>query len=181
MVRSSTAASLSTVSGGFRGVDDAVAWVSESQPKVIAIDSPKTCAPKGERSRAGERELAREVCGIFWTPEEAWLDGNPFYEWIVFGRELYPALEAEKRRYGWKVIEVFPTASWTEWAGRRGEQQRARWTREALGGIRLHGLPSRRLNQDDRDSIAAARTARLFAQGRTRAFGEIVVPIGPDL
>jgi len=165
----------------FGGVNDLLAWLGDQRPNVIALDSPRTLAPEGERSRAGERALAKEVCGIRWTPEEAEVEVNPYYEWVVHGRELYGALEARERRLGWTVIEVFPTASWTIWAGARGKKRRARWTREALDGMRLDGMPSRRLNQDDRDSIAAALTARLSAQRQTRTFGEIVVPVGAAL
>ena len=156
-----------------------VRWLAEIEPKVIALDSPMTCAPSGQRSRPGERALAQRICGIRWTPEPSKLDGNPYYEWIVCGLELYTALEREGARRGWQVIEVFPTASWTVWAGPRSTRSRARWTREALGRIRLAGLPPRRLSQDDRDAIAAALTAQFHATGRTEQFGEIVVPVEP--
>jgi predicted nuclease with RNAse H fold len=157
--------------------DAALEWLRNLSPKVVALDSPMSCAPPGERSRSGERELMSEICGIRWTPEASKLTANPYYEWILCGRELYAALERERRRQGWEVIEVFPTASWTVWAGRRGKKRRARWTRAALELLELEGLPSRRLNQDDRDAIAAALTAQLHGQGRTRTFGEIVVPV----
>jgi predicted nuclease with RNAse H fold len=157
--------------------DHIVQVLKKLNPVVIALDSPRSCSSPGENSRQGERDLNREICGIRWTPEEAKLAGNPYYEWIVCGRELYDALERERGRRGWEVIEVFPTASWTIWAGRRGKKHRARWTREALDDMKLDGLPSRRLNQDDRDAIAAALTAKLHAEGRTRPFGDIVVPV----
>jgi hypothetical protein len=34
------------------------------------------------------------------------------------------------------------------------------------------------MNQDARDAVGAAITARLLAAGRTECFGEIVVPLG---
>jgi predicted nuclease with RNAse H fold len=151
-------------------------WLDALGPAVVALDSPMTCAPLGEGSRAAERALMKEICGIRWTPDETKLAGNPYYEWIVCGRELYAAVERERARTGLEVIEVFPTASWTVWAGPRGSVRRAGWTRGALEGMALDGLPPRRLNQDDRDAIAAAITARLHAQGKSRTFGEIVVP-----
>jgi predicted nuclease with RNAse H fold len=150
--------------------------VDKLGPTVVALDSPMTCAPPGERSRACERALMKEICGIRWTPDETKLAGNPYYEWIVCGLELYEALDRERARTGWEVIEVFPTASWTIWAGPRGGLGRSRWTRQALEGMALDDLPARRLSQDDRDAIAAAITARLHAQGRSRVFDEIVVP-----
>jgi predicted nuclease with RNAse H fold len=157
-------------------VEGVLQWLDALEPTVVALDSPMTCAPPGEGSRAGERALMKDVCGIRWTPDETKLEGNAYYEWIVCGRELYEALDRERARTGWEVIEVFPTASWTVWAGPRGSLRRGRWTRQALEGMALDGLPPRRLNQDDRDAIAAAITARLHAQGRSRRFGEIVVP-----
>jgi hypothetical protein len=76
--------------------DHVVQVLKELDPVVIALDSPRTCSPPGENSRQGERDLNREICGIRWTPEEAKLAGNPYYEWIVCGRELYDALERER-------------------------------------------------------------------------------------
>jgi predicted nuclease with RNAse H fold len=97
--------------------------------------------------------------------------GNPYYEWIRHGLELYEALEAA----GLPAIECFPTASWTRWAGRRGSTGRARWSAAALTARGLDGLP-RRLGQDGRDAIGAALTGRCRDQGRWEAFGRIVVP-----
>jgi predicted nuclease with RNAse H fold len=159
-----------------RTVGAAVEWLEALSPTVIALDSPMTCAPLGASFRVAERDLAKAICGIRWTPEESKLAGNPYYEWIVCGRELYDALGHRRVGCEWNVIEVFPTASWTVWAGRRGKKRRARWTREALEAMNLEGLPSRRLNQDDRDSIAAAITARSYAQGHIQSFGGIAVP-----
>ncbi len=155
---------------------EVVTWLRPFSPCVVAIDSPRTAAAPGQRIRAGERELRRDVCGIRWTPEESRLGPNPYYEWIVHGLELYQALNERREQCGWELIEVFPTASWTRWAGCRGTRPRAAWTRGALESFALRGLPSRRLNQDDRDAIAAALTARLYDEGRTDSFGEIVVP-----
>jgi predicted nuclease with RNAse H fold len=146
------------------------------RPTVIGVDSPCTCALDGDRSRAGERDLAREVCGIRWTPDLSRLDGNPYYEWVINGLELYRTLEAESVAQGWTVIEVFPTASWTRWSGARGKRPRSVWTQDALGAFALNDLPARRLNQDARDAIAAALTAQLYARGEYEAFEEIVVP-----
>ncbi len=52
------------------------------------------------------------------------------------------------------------------------------WTREALAACELLGVPSR-TNQDMRDAIAAALTARDYEQGRCQRFGDIVVPSRP--
>ena len=100
------------------------------------------------------------------------LEGNPYYEWIVEGLRLYEALAREPV----EVIECFPTASWTRWHGSRDGRRRAAWTREALAALELEGVPSR-TNQDKRDAIAAALTARDYHQGHFDAFGDIIVPI----
>ena len=99
------------------------------------------------------------------------LDGNPYYEWIVEGLRLYEALEQQPC----EVIECFPTASWTRWHGPRDGRSRADWSSECLKLLGLDGVPTR-LNQDQRDAIAAALTARAHEEGRAELFGEIVVP-----
>lgn len=160
------------------GVESAVAWIEARRPDIVSLDSPKTCAPAGESSRQDERELNASVCGIRWTPDESRLAGNPYYEWVEHGLELYAAL-AQAGIARERLIEVFPTAAWTRLYGPREERSRAKWSAAALAGLGLSGLPSRRLGQDDRDAVAAALVARLHAEGRTRAFGEIIVPAGP--
>jgi predicted nuclease with RNAse H fold len=154
-----------------QSVDDVVAWAASAKPSVIAIDSPRSCAPPSWTHRPGEKELRDAVCGIRWTPSSAKLDGNPYYEWIVEGLRLYEALRQQSAR----VIECFPTASWTRWHGARNGRRRSVWTREALAAVELRDVP-RRTNQDMRDAIAAALTARDYEQGRFELFGEIVVP-----
>ena len=150
--------------------DGVVALAAAERPAVIGIDSPCRRAPPGETSRADERVLARAVCGIRWTPDR--LDG-PYYSWVVEGLRLYDALA------GHDVIEVFPTASWTRWLGSRGSRTRSSWTRAGLPALALAGIPTR-TNQDQRDAIAAAVTARAFSRGETEAFGEIIVPLTDD-
>lgn len=154
---------------------DVMAIAQKHQPSVIAIDSPRSCAPDGERSREGERSLAGSVCGIRWTPDPAHVYANGYYGWIVEGLRLYRGLGD----YGGEVIEVFPTASWTRWHGPRGKKRRSVWSREALSALNVGGVPAR-TNQDQRDAIGAAMTAQQHSAGRTEHFGEIVVPIGVD-
>jgi predicted nuclease with RNAse H fold len=154
-----------------QSVDRVVAWVESAEPTVVAIDSPRCCAPAGHTHRPEEKELRDAVCGIRWTPADDRLDGNPYYEWIVEGLRLYGALAGRPV----DVIECFPTASWTRWHGPRGHQPRSEWTRRALAARKLRGVPSR-TNQDLRDAIAAALTARDHELGRCQRFGDIVVP-----
>jgi predicted nuclease with RNAse H fold len=147
--------------------------VDASRPALVGIDSPCRCAPDGETSRKDERLLARAVCGIRWTPDAARVHGGgSYYSWIVEGLRLY-ALLAER---GVHAVEVFPTASWTRWHGARDGRPRSDWTREALSALGLDGVPGR-TNQDQRDAIAAAVTARQHTAGATERFGDIVVPV----
>jgi predicted nuclease with RNAse H fold len=154
-----------------QSADQVVAWVESAKPTVVAVDSPRTCAPPGHTHRPEEKQLRDAVCGIRWTPPDAQLDGNRYYEWIVEGLHLYKALE----RLPVEVIECFPTASWTRWHGARRDRRRSAWTRRALAARDLRGVPSR-TNQDLRDAIGAALTARDYERGRFERFGDIIVP-----
>ena len=146
-------------------------WLREHRPSGVAVDSPLRPAPDGRRSRPDERALARAVCGIRYTPDARALHGNPYYDWIRCGLELYAALAAT----GWEAVECFPTATWTRLGGPRGSRSRARWSRAVLESAGLDRVPTT-MNQDGRDAIGAALTARLHAQGKTDRFGDIVVP-----
>jgi predicted nuclease with RNAse H fold len=148
------------------GTSDVVTLVEEARPDVVGIDSPCACAPDGETSRADERALAHAVCGIRWTPDPVRVHASAYYGWVVHGLELHAVIDA---------IEVFPTASWTRWLGRRGARPRSDWTRAGLPALGLAGIPAR-TNQDQRDALAAAVTARQHARGETEAFGAIYVP-----
>jgi predicted nuclease with RNAse H fold len=154
--------------------DQVAGLVLEHQPNVVAVDSPRTCAPDGQTARDDERQLARSICGIRWTPEESQVRGNDYYAWIREGLDLFTALAACEA----EVIEVFPTASWTRWHGKRGSRSRSAWSREALAALGLDGVPAR-TNQDQRDAIAAAMTGRQHSLGRTETIGAIVVPARP--
>ncbi len=148
-----------------------MAFVEDVRPALVAIDSPKRCAPDGQRTRVDERRLSREICGIRWTPDAEHVHAGAYYAWIVEGLRLYESLARMKV----EAIEVFPTASWTRWLGKRGARTRSRWSSEGLQALGLEGAPARS-NQDQRDAIAAAITARLHTRGGTETIGEIVVP-----
>ena len=145
--------------------------VLANRPEVVAIDSPRSYAPEGHPARDSELQLAKSICGIRWTPNERHVHATAYYAWIVEGRVLFDALAA----HDVEVIEVFPTASWTRWFGKRGTQTRAAWTRKGLAALGLKTVPAR-TNQDQRDAIAAAMTARQHSLASTEAIGDIVVP-----
>jgi predicted nuclease with RNAse H fold len=159
-----------------QSVGEVVAWVASARPAVVAVDSPRSCAAPGQTHRPDERALRAAVCGIRWTPPRGRLGGNPYYGWVVEGLRLYDALADQPV----EVVECFPTASWTRWRGPRAGRSRSAWTREGLAALGLEGVPAR-TNQDVRDAIAAALTAREHGHGRCEAFGEIVVPRGQPL
>lgn len=145
--------------------------IEDAAPAVVAIDSPRSCAPDGERTREDERRLNREICGIRWTPAAEQVRASAYYAWIVEGLGLFEALAIRQV----EAIEVFPTAAWTRWFGKRGSRTRSRWSSDGLSALSLEGTPTRS-NQDQRDAIAAALIARLHTRGRTEMIGEIIVP-----
>jgi len=156
---------------GHMACQQVVDRVLENRPAVVAIDSPRSCAPDGHTARVGELQLAKSICGIRWTPDERHVHASAYYAWIVEGLTLFGALAAS----GGEVIEVFPTASWTRWHGTRDSQTRAAWTRQGLAALGLAGVPAR-TNQDQRDALAAAMTARQHSLALTETMGDIVVP-----
>lgn len=158
---------------------DVAGYLSELCPAVVAVDSPIRPAPRGRLSRDGERELVKAgVCGIRYTPNEEALFGNEiYYGWILNGLRLYEALGRSPGMAEARVIECFPTATWSRLGGPRGKRTRARWSRTILEAQGLSGLPAR-MSQDARDAVGAAITAKLHAAGQTECFGEIVVPLG---
>lgn len=154
-----------------RTCEQVVGIVVANHPAVVAIDSPRSCAPEGEIARGGELQLARSICGIRWTPDARRVHASAYYAWILEGLALFEALAA----HGGEVIEVFPTASWTRWNRKRGDRTRAAWTRQGLAALGLDRVPAR-TNQDQRDAIAAAMTARQHSLALTETIGDIVVP-----
>jgi predicted nuclease with RNAse H fold len=161
-----------------QSVDRVVELVRLINPGIVAIDSPAAWALGNEKSRKGERDLvSAKICNVRWTPSEqraveARDSGSTYYDWIERGLTLYSVLA---HAGPWSVIECFPTASWTRWGKPRGQQTRAAWTREVLVALGLSGMVPR--NQDQRDAVAAAITARQHLEGSTERFGDIVVPL----
>jgi hypothetical protein len=143
----------------------------------IGRRSSRSTAPDAghpqERPLVTASRLAKSICGIRWTPDERRGRASQYYAWIVEGIDLFDALAT----HDVEVIEVFPTASWTRWHGKRGARSRAAWSQQGLAMLGLEDVPVR-TNQDQRDAIAAAVTARQYAQGMTEAMGEIVVSVG---
>ena len=89
--------------------------VEKERPTVVAIDSPQCCAPMGRSARDGERQVAKSIRGTRWTPDERHVYASAYHAWIVEGLTFFHALAT----CDVEVIEVFPTASWTRWHGKR--------------------------------------------------------------
>jgi hypothetical protein len=163
---------------GRSAVEDTIDWVAAQGPAGIAIDSPAAWAPADQRSRPEEVAFAGAgVCAIRFTPpaSAAAERQDDYYGWIEHGLELWAGLAQVG---GTEVIECFPTASWTQWFGSRGDRSRARWTREALAALADHGLrgTEQARNQDRRDALAAALTARQAQHEQMLRFGPLTVP-----
>lgn len=157
-----------------------VEWLRTLPPLAgaVAVDAPCCLAPPGARCRPDETAfLALDICKLYSTPSPETLAARTdgFYSWIENGLELYAALAAA----GFAADECFPTASWTRWSGKREGRSRAAWSRAALQAQGLAGVPERQ-NQDQRDAIGAALTARAHSRGESQQIGAIVVPRGSD-
>jgi predicted nuclease with RNAse H fold len=162
---------------------EVVRQLAASVPRVVAVDSPRSYAEPGALSRKDERELVRaRICGIRFTPNAEVVRTHPsrYYEWVLNGLALFSELEGASARIGWEVIECFPTASFTRLGGPRGGASRSIWTRRVLERLPVQGLPAL-TNQDERDAVMAALTARAYDEGLAQAYGEIIVAYGLSL
>lgn len=151
--------------------------LASHEPAIVALDAPASWAPPGRRSRPCEVTFARQgICRIRYAPDRATADarGDGYDAWIEHGLELWEALREREL----EVVECFPTASWTQWAGPRAGQSRTAWTLQALADLAARGLEAveRATNQDRRDAVAAALTARQSTRHPMLVFGPLVVP-----
>jgi predicted nuclease with RNAse H fold len=154
-------------------------WAATLRPACIAVDSPAAWAETGHAARACEVDFARaRVCGIRFTPDAATAAArtDAYYGWIEHGLDLWRALVDG----GERVIECFPTASFSQWVGGRSGRTRATWTRQAVQRFAVAGVTGTTAagNQDRRDALAAALTARQYAirPASTLSFGPLKIP-----
>jgi predicted nuclease with RNAse H fold len=159
--------------------DDCVELLAARSPALVAVDAPSGWAVAGARLRASERAFhAARVCGIRWTPDEAVATARTdrYYEWVEHGIELWEALASA----GLPTVECFPTASWTRWVGPRSGRSRAAWSGTGLAAAAALGIggTGAARNQDARDAVAAALTARQWALDRASVddYEGLVVP-----
>lgn len=158
---------------------DVAELVNTTKPRLIAIDCPVDYAAVGECSRKSERDFyAEKICGIRWTPDLKTMQNRAdYYGWILHGKELLDMLDPDD------VIEVFPTAAWTQWSAPRSGS-RSRWSKKIIEDLGLAAelqvaVGSRRPNQDDRDALAAALNAWQYSRSKSsqlKGLGSLVVP-----
>lgn len=104
-------------------VEDVARLIRELRPDVVAIDSPPDWGVDGMSSRETERQLAMLGIQSFRTPSRDRGLGNPFYDWMQVGFEVFRAAEEagfprfDGRTVRGTAIEVFPHASETVLAG----------------------------------------------------------------
>ncbi|MFA9430685.1 DUF429 domain-containing protein [Egicoccus sp. AB-alg2] len=161
-------------------VETAVGRTLEALPVRVAVDAPAAWAPDGVPARPDEVAfLAARVCAIRFTPDAATAAARTdgYYEWVEHGLQLWHGL----READLEVVECFPTASWTRWLGPREQRTRPAWTGAGIASLYAVGdggvlFGDRPRNQDQRDALAAALTARQSAHPDTVRFGPLVVP-----
>jgi predicted nuclease with RNAse H fold len=151
-----------------QSIDNVVAWVASVKPTVVAIDSPDRAQPRAH-APAGRKRLRETVCGIRWTPPTP--SSKPIRTTSGSSRDYASTTRWRANHSRWSsVTDRLLDAP----ARARSGRQRSVWTREALAALGLKDAPPR-TNQDMRDAIAAALTARDYEQGRFETFGGIVV------
>ena len=169
------------------GLERVVRSIEETEPDVIAIDSPPSWARDG-RSRLTERVLAEFNIRTFATPARARGKWNPFYDWMEVGFRVFrAAARAGFPRYAagdprGTAMEVFPHASATVLGGflrPKGIAKKA-W-REGI--LAAQGVATDRLTSADLiDAALCALTGLLALQGKRFAPGDpkegvIVLPV----
>jgi predicted nuclease with RNAse H fold len=151
-------------------LDGLCAFVTESKPDVIAVDSPPACA-RAEGGRLAERELARLGIRAYGVPHRPVDLDQPFLAWMRVGFQVFARCEAlGYRRFRGDVTlqgcvaEVFPHASAVVLAHglpAQGVTKRV-FRRDVLD---QHGLSSSALTSLDLVDAALAALTGMFALG----------------
>lgn len=132
--------------------EEAVAILEGWRPALIAVDSPRAPAVTG-KSRPEERCLAKALCRIRYTPTRGYR-AQPILRvdsrWMASLRRAGGAQPRPSRMLSHGVLDH---------VGRSRSGTRARWSQRVLERQALEDLPEL-LNQDFRDAIGAALTAR---------------------
>ena len=147
-------------------------WSLEHHPNVVAVDSPRTCAPDGQTARDDEppaRQVdLRHPLDTRGKPgaRERLLRLDPRRASICSRRS--PPAGPRSSRCSRPPRGLAGTESEARGPARPGAG-------EALAALGLDGRPAW-TNQDQPDAIAAAMTGRQHSLGRTETIGAIVVP-----
>ena len=165
--------------------DEIATWCAQQDAAVVAIDAPCRWRLPGQPARAAERQLAAGRISSFSTPTEEQGQSHSFYTWMLAGHRLYAALADRYPVYDGShgftgAIETFPQAVACALAGEIVSAKAKLSVRTEL--LRRAGVdPARLQGIDEVDAALCALTARCFASGEFRAYGDalggfIVVP-----
>ena len=157
--------------------DEVVAWISEQEPMVIAIDAPSMFSLEG-RSREAERSLVKNGIKCFYTPTKELAQKSHFYDWVFNGELLFKKLNLPifmgKKIESTCVIETFPHGVHLSfWDGRPAHNSNL--TKSMARRITLEKKAIYKTcelsNIDFIDAALCAVSADYFFQDRYIAFG----------
>lgn len=155
---------------------DLPSFVEETEPEVVAIDSPPAWGTLGA-SRLTERELRRFGIQSYGTPSDPARADNAFYDWMRVGMESFAQISDRFPRYRsgpvrGSAIEAFPHASAVVLADclPPTNVKKHVWRRSIL---RAHKIDEDELRSADQvDAALAAYTGLLALRGKFTALGD---------
>lgn len=162
-------------------------WCIGEEVRAVAIDAPCHWSSSGN-SRLAERKLAKEGISTFATPTRNKSEGNPFYDWMRNGMELYSLLTPVFNLFagvdtsGPLCLETFPHSVACAIFCRVVPARPKVKTRRAA--LFLCGLDSSSLkNIDYVDAALCAVAAESLCSGKWEKYGDatdgyIILPAG---
>lgn len=174
-------------------IRDLVAWITEREPLVVAVDAPQGWNRRllrDSRSRVCDHELLRRGIGVYQVPTRAEVErgeaGLP--GWIEVGFELFRALRRPARGFEFArpdslpgafgqppaMMEVYPHAAFvTLLGGVPQPKSTRRGLRDRIAVLREHGLRwDAYYDHDSLDALAAALTGHRYLQGLAHGVGD---------
>lgn len=136
----------------------AIEWLAERSPAVVAIDAPPQALIQGPETRAAERALSQAGFRIQWTRRQG--TGLPAPEWMNHGAALWHELKRTLPHA--QLIETFPTAATAQLANSA--------IHLPLSTLALL-TPHRATLKDALDACIAADVAARAHQGLTHVYG----------
>ena len=139
-------------------LDQAIAWLTERNPAVIAIDAPPQALIHGPETRAAEKALHQAGFRIQWTRRQG--NGLPAPDWMNHGAALWQALRHALPHA--RLIETFPTAATAQLANSQ--------IHLPLSSLALL-TPHRATLKDALDACIAADVAARAHRNQTQIYG----------